>query len=174
LINAFQAPIILAALIWTIQTAAANEHTAQGVKKLETKSIRITADKLIAKMDAAEIDFIGNVKALQAGAVITSDRLKIIYDPDAVRHKDGSPMTETIRKIIASGRVKIVTENITAEADTAEYIIESAILVLTGEPSRLTRDGHLITGSKFTLQRSDGTLIVEGSGEDRVKAIFQP
>lgn len=173
-INTLQIPIIVAAVIWTLQIAAATERTDQTVKNSETKKIRITADKLIVRVDAAEIDFIGNVKAMQAGAVITADRLKIIYNPDSVYNKAGASKTETIRKIMASGRVKIETENILAEADTAEYTIKSAVLVLTGEPSRVTRDGHLITGPKFTLQQSNGTITVESRGEQRVKAIFQP
>lgn len=173
-IAAFQIPIIVAVVIWTLQIAAATERTDQNVKTSETEKIRITADKLIVRVDAAEIDFIGNVKAMQAGAVITADRLKIIYNPDTVYNKDGASKTETIRKIMASGRVKIETENILAEADTAEYTMKSAVLVLTGEPSRVTRDGHLITGPKFTLQQSNGTITVESRGDQRVKAIFQP
>ena len=173
-INALLLPIIAAAFIWTLQIAAATERADQAVKNSEAKKIRITADKLIVRVDAAEIDFIGNVKAMQAGAVITADRLKIIYNPDTVSNKDGALKTETIRKIMASGRVKIETEDILAEAEIAEYTIKSAVLVLTGDPSRVTRDGHLITGPKFTLQQSKGTITVESRGERRVKAIFQP
>ena len=154
--------------------ASASEPSDHRVQSSNTKTIRITADKLIAEIDAAEVEFLGNVKAQLSGTVITANRLKIIYDSSVVGKKGKSPRTEAIRKIIASGRVKIVYDNIVAEGDSAEYTIKSDIFMLAGKPSRVSRDGDLITGSKFTLQRSDGTLTVEGSGEERVRAIFNP
>ena len=166
--------IIVAGIGLTFQITAASEPSSHRVNISSTKTIRITADKMIAEIDAAEVEFFGNVKAQQSGTVITANRLKIVYDPSALRQKGDAPGTAAIRKIVAGGRVKIVHENIVAEGDLAEYTIKSNILIIYGNPSRLNRDGHLITGSKFTLQRSDGTLIVEGSGEDRVRAIFQP
>ena len=163
---------IVAAVGLTFQIAAAGEPTDHRVNISSTKTIRITADKLTAEIDAAEVEFLGNVKAQHSGTVITANRLKIVYDRSAVSKKGNSPKTAAFRKIIARGRVKIVYDNIIAEGDSAEFTIKSNIFVLTGKPSRVSRDGDLITGSKFTLQRSDGTLTVEGMGEDRVRAIF--
>ena len=162
----------MAAVGLTFKIAAASEPTDHRANVSSTKTIRITADKLTAEIDAAEVEFSGNVKAHQSGTVITANRLKIVYDRSAANKKGNSPKTGTIRKIIARGRVKIVYDNIVAEGVTAEYTIISDIIVLTGKPSRVSRDGDLITGSKFTLQRSDGTLTVEGMGADRVRAIF--
>ncbi|MGD9174685.1 MAG: LptA/OstA family protein [Desulfobacterales bacterium] len=163
---------IVAAVGLTFQIAAAGEPTDHRVNISSTKTIRITADKLIAEINAAEVEFLGNVKAQQSGTVITANRLIIVYDRSAVNNKGNSPKTDAIRKIIARGRVRIVYNNIVAEGDSAEYTIKFDIFVLTGKPSRVSRDGDLITGSKFTLQRSDGTLTVEGLGQDRVRAIF--
>ena len=170
--RSFKAMIILAAVGLTFQIAAANEPSDRRVDIANSQIIRITADKMVAEIDAAEVEFFGNVKAQQSGTVITANRLKIVYDPSAVAKKGNSPGNEAIRRIIASGQVKIVYENIVAEGDSADYSIKSDIFVLTGKPSRVSRDGDVITGSKFTLQRSDGTLTVEGSGESRVRAIF--
>jgi lipopolysaccharide export system protein LptA len=142
------------------------------VKKDENKKIRITADKLIAALDAGEIEFIGNVKATQTNTVITADRLKIIYTPAADKSQNRTPKLESIEKIIAQGRVKIIHEDIIAETDMAEYTMKSAVLVLTGEQSNVTQGGHSISGTKFTLYRSDGKLTVESNGEKRVKAVF--
>jgi lipopolysaccharide transport protein LptA len=127
---------------------------------------------LIAEIDAEEVEFLGNVKAQQSRTLITANRLKIVYDRSVVIKKGNSPKTDAIRKIIARGRVKIVHDDIIAEGDSAEYNKRSGIFVITGKPSSVSRDGDLITGSKFTLQRSDGTLNVESMGEIRVRAIF--
>jgi lipopolysaccharide export system protein LptA len=157
---------------WLHVSAAASPTMNTAVKKDENKKIRITADKLIAALDAGEIEFIGNVKATQTNTVITADRLKIIYTPAADKSQNRTPKLESIEKIIAQGRVKIIHEDIIAETDMAEYTMKSAVLVLTGEQSNVTQGGHSISGTKFTLYRSDGKLTVESNGEKRVKAVF--
>ena len=155
-------------------TAAAASEAVDANNPNKNNRIQITSDKLNAEVDAGEIEFIGNVKATQAGAVITSDRLKIIYDPDATKNKTGDIENVAIEKIIANGHVKIVTDNLIAETDRAEYTIISKVLVLLGEHSKVSQGGLSITGTKFTLNRSEEKLTVESSGENRIKAILQP
>ena len=158
-ISALQALIILTVFTGT-HTAAAASETIEANNANKTNGIQITSDKLNAAVDAGEIEFIGNVKATQAGAVITSDRLKIIYDPDATKNKTGD--------------IEIVTDNLIAETDRAEYTIKSKVLALLGEHSKVSQGGNSITGTKFTLHRIEGKLTVESSGENRIKAILQP
>jgi lipopolysaccharide export system protein LptA len=154
--------------VWIAQTIGPN------VKNNENEQIRIIADKLFAEIDAGVIEFVGNVKATQAETVITSDRLKIIYNPDANKGQTNVLKPVSIEKIIASGHVKINYNNIIAETDEAEYTIKSKVLVLKGEQSKVTQEGHSITGTKFTLQRADGKITVESSQKNRVKAVFHP
>ena len=73
----------------------------------ENEKIRIIADKLLAEIDAGVIEFVGNVKATQAETVVTSDRLKIIYTPEANKEPATVLKPVAIEKIIASGKVKI-------------------------------------------------------------------
>ena len=172
-------PFICALLALIMLTVFTGAHTAAAASEAmdtndtnnESNRIRITSDKLNADVDAGEIEFVGNVKATQADAVITSDRLKIIYDPD---NKTRDIKNVSIEKIIANGHVNIVTDNLSAETDRAEYTIKSKVLVLMGEQSKVSQGGHSITGTKFTLHRSEGNLTVESSGENRIKAILQP
>ena len=140
----------------------------------ENSRIRIAADKLVAEVDAGEIEFVGNVKATRTDAVITSDRLKIIYDPDILKNKTPASNNISIKKIIANGNVKIEIDNIIAETDRAEYTIKSKVLVLLGEQSKVSQGGHSITGTKFTLHRNEGKLTVESGEKNRIKAILQP
>lgn len=173
-VSILQASIIAIVFVWILQIAADAEATDSDAKNSKRRRIRITADRLVAKLGAAEIEFIGNVKATQAGALITADFLKVIYVPEALSYQGGTENIASIRKIIANGRVKIATDDIRAEADTAEYTVKSAVLVLKGAPSRVTRGAHSITGMKFTLHRTDGHITVESSGENRVTATFHP
>lgn len=141
-------------------------------KKDENKKIRITADKLIAGVNSGEIEFIGNVQATQAKMIITADRLKIIYAPDSIKSQSWAPKPESIEKVIAQGHVKIIHEDIIAETDLAEYTVKSAVLTLSGERSNITQRGNSISGTKFTLYRSDGKITVESNAQNRVKAVF--
>ena len=155
-------------------TASAPETTLTNDTNKENSPIRITADKLVAEVDAGELEFVGNVKTIQADTVITSDRLKIFYDPDTIKYKTPGNKMESIKKIIANGHVKIVTADIIAETDQAEYTVKSKVFVLRGEQSKIIQGGHSITGTKITLYRAEGKLSVESNGEDRIKAILQP
>ena len=170
LIGALYALIFV--FFWLQVSAAASTPIDTSTKKDENKKIRITADKLIAAVDAGEIEFIGNVKATQANTVITADRLKIFYTPDTIGSQTQTLKPESIEKIIAQGHVKIIHDDIIAETDMAEYTIKSAVLVLTGERSNVSQGGHSISGTKFTLYRSAGKITVESNEKNRVKAVF--
>jgi lipopolysaccharide transport protein LptA len=166
--------LIMLTVFTGTHTAAASSEAIDTNNPNKNNPIRITSDKLNAEVDAGEIEFIGNVKATQAGDVITSDRLKIIYNPDSTKNKTRDIENVTIEKIIANGHVKIVTDNLIAETNRAEYTVKSKVLVLLGEQSKVSQGGNSITGTKFTLHRIEGKLTVESSGENRIKAILQP
>ncbi len=165
---------LIGVFAWAHATVAASETIDPNVKNNENEKIRILADKLFAEVDAGVIEFVGNVKATHAETVISADRLKIIYNPDTIKSQTNALKPVSINKIIAKGHVKINYNNIIAETDEAEYTMKSEVLVLKGEHSKVTREGHSITGTKFTLQRSDGKITVESSEKNRVKAVFHP
>ncbi len=139
-----------------------------------SNKIQITADSMNAEGGGGFAEFIGNVKAVQGAFVISSDNLKIYYES----RKDGTkkPVAdeESIKKIVATGNVKISSDDKVALTDYAEYTTDTMILVLTGEGSKIISGNNSISGSKITLFRSDGRVKVESAGEKRVKALFYP
>ena len=163
---------LIGVFVWAHTTVAADQTISTPVSHNE--KIRITADKLFAEIDTGVIEFVGNVEATRAETVITADRLKIIYNPDATEGETNTLISASIEKIIASGNVKINYNKIIAETDEAEYTIKSEVIVLKGERSKVTQEGHSITGTKFTLHRADGKITVESSTKNRVKAVFGP
>jgi lipopolysaccharide export system protein LptA len=46
------------------------------------------------------------------------------------------------------------------------------VLILSGEHSNVIQGNYSISGTKFTLYRSAGKIIVESSEKNRVKAEF--
>jgi len=165
---------LIGVFVWAQETAAASDAADSNAKNNENEKIRIVADKLFAEVDAGIIEFVGNVKATQAETVVTADRLKIFYNPDATKGQPNALKSVSIEKIIASGHVKINYDNISAETDEAEYTMKSEVLVLKGAQSKVTQEGQSITGTKFTLHRADGKITVESSAKNRVKAVFLP
>ena len=80
----------------------------------------------------------------------------------------------SIKKIIATGDVKIRTEDLIAFTEEAVYETKTGTLTMTGTNSRVLSGKNSITGSTFIVSRENGDLIVEGSRQDRVQAVLFP
>jgi lipopolysaccharide export system protein LptA len=134
--------------------------------------IYVTADELISDSNAYSFEFIGNVKATQGNSVITSDRLKVLYNKDADHHDTPLADAQTIQKITAEGHVVITFEDRVAKAERAVYTTETKILVLSGPDSTITRGSDTISGEVITLYRNEERIKVESGKEKRVEAVF--
>lgn len=158
--------MLLAPFIW------AGEQPAPGDKEPTEKQIEIIADQFTTNNEEKYMDFTGDVRASQGNFVITSERLRIYYkaNPDSTKTQTGNQ--ESIKQIVASGDVKISSEKYNAEADLVEYDLDSTVLVLKGEDSKIKSGKNLITGSIITVNRKNGQIKVERGPEKRVKALF--
>jgi len=136
--------------------------------------IKVSADKLVSNAEQKYAEFIGDVKATQGNAVITSDTIRIYYEGDLLNpDKDNkSSQKSMIKKIVASGNVNVFSDQYTAKTDTMEYDLGTQVLVLTGENSIITSGKNSIVGSKITYYQADGRFRVEGSPNQRVNAVF--
>ena len=150
----------------------AGEQPALDDENRIDKQIEIIADQFTSNNEGKYMDFTGDVRASQGDFVITSEQLRIYYNanPDSTKNQTGNQ--ESIKQIVASGNVKISSEKYTAAADLVEYDLDSTVLVLKGENSTIKSGKNLITGSKITVNRTDGQIRVERSAEKRVKALF--
>lgn len=143
-----------------------------------TKKIHICADRLISDNNAGYADFTGNVRAVQGDTVITSDNLKIFYDKSPGERKKVTAGKESIKKMVAKGNVKIKLDGKLAVSEHAVYLKATNVLILTGANSKITSYNQdtgytdYISGNKITLNRADGCITVESSGEKRVEAEF--
>jgi lipopolysaccharide export system protein LptA len=138
------------------------------------EQIQIVADKLITNSAEKFAEFIGDVRASQGNLVITSERLRIYYrdDPDPNKDQTGGP--ESIKRVVASGNVQVSSEKYKAQTDQVEYDPDTQVLVLTGENSAVKSGKNILTGSKISVNRKNGQIKVEGSPQERVKAVFYP
>ena len=140
--------------------------------KNENTPIQITAKQLISNNEGQYVEFIGDVKATQADFVITSDLLRIYYRGNLLNNEEQSDDEEMLQKIVATGNVKIRTDQYSAETEKVECDTAAMTIILIGEDSRVYSGKNSITGSKIILYRRDGRVKVLGSKNKRIKAEF--
>lgn len=139
--------------------------------KQDLKKLHITADSLVASQNNQHIIFSGHVIALYELTTIMSDKLQVYYSD----HVDKEQLNNaSVKKIIASGNVQIELEGKTAKCDQAVYLTSTNSLTLTGEETRLQSENSYITGNKIIIYQNTGQIIVDGSDDKRVNAVFQP
>ena len=163
----------LVLVVWGMRLAASAQDPggSQGTAEQKEK-INVVADLLTSDSEARFAEFIGNVRATQGDTVITSDRLKIFYSERLADSKNPPAGESAVKRIVATGNVKISFDNRVATAQEAVYNSEAKILVLSGSPAKITGGTDSITGEKITYNRSDGRITVESGRNSRVEAVI--
>lgn len=139
----------------------------------ESQKIHIRADKVIADLDGGEARFVGNVRVTRGQTAVTSDKMDVYYK-DVDNKNENSEVKNSVRKIIATGNVKIHMEDLIAFTDEAIYITKTETLTLSGSNSRVISGENSISGSTFIVSRANGNIIVEGSKQVQVQAVLYP
>jgi lipopolysaccharide export system protein LptA len=160
--------VAAAALFANAAWAADEPKTGQP----ENEPIQIVADELISYNEEKYAEFIGNVKVTQGKFTITSDKLRINYQGELLDNEKKGGDGDLLKKIIATGNVKIVSEQYNAEAEKAEYDTAAMTVILSGENAKVISGKNSISGSKITLNQKSGQVMVKGSGTKRIKAEF--
>jgi lipopolysaccharide transport protein LptA len=132
----------------------------------------IISDRLVNNNTDKVAEFTGAVKATQGNFSITTDTLRIHYEGDLINPPKDTSTKNQVTKMVAIGRVHIVSDQYIADSDRAEYDPATDVLTLIGENSRVTSGQNSITGSKIILNRRDGKSFAESSGSSRVKAVL--
>ena len=166
--------MVMIALVTAAVLAANPAWTADQSQtgQADGEPIQILADQLISYNDDQYAEFVGNVKVTQGEFTITSDKLRIYYQGELLENEEKGRDQEFLKKIIATGNVKITSEQYNAEADKAEYDTETRTVILSGENAKVISGKNSIAGSKITLNQESGQVKVESSGARRIKAEF--
>ena len=173
--------IVLTASFLIGNTGFAADEKKAGAQQQDTEEqpILIKADQLISNNEEKYAEFIGNVIANQADFVITCDKLRIYYQGNLIDTEDGSNKEEKsnkdeskLKKIVATGDVKINSARYNAKSEKAEYDTETMVITLSGDNSTVISGKNSIVGSKIILYRRDSRVKVLGSKKRRVEATF--
>jgi lipopolysaccharide export system protein LptA len=145
----------------------------ESVQVEQSQRIHIKADKVIADLDGGNARFMGNVRVTRGLTTVTSDQMNVYYKDAENKNKNGE-VKSSLRKIIATGNVKIHMEDLIAFTDEAVYITETETLTMSGSNSRVISGENSITGSRFIVSRANGNIVVEGNNQDQVQAVLYP
>ena len=164
---------VTTATLITATTFAADKSKAEtSNEKSENTPIVITAEQLDSDNKAKFAEFIGNVRATQADFVITSDKLRIYYKGELLNTEEEQNNEDLLKKIVATGNVKVASDQFIAKSDKLEYDTATMTIVLIGENSTVINGKNSITGSKIIVYQKDGRVKVLGGKNKRIRAEF--
>mmetsp|Transcript_587 Transcript_587/g.395 ORF Transcript_587/g.395 Transcript_587/m.395 type:complete len:186 (-) Transcript_587:1771-2328(-) len=136
------------------------------------KKFHITSDRLVADSQKNFVAFIGNIKATHEDIFISADRLKIFYKKGGGKNNEKLSGKDSIKKIIATGNVKIKLENVFATSEKAVYTTDTKLIVLTGKNPKVVNGKNTITGNKIILNRKTKHIVVKSSEKKSVEAVL--
>ncbi|GAB6176633.1 hypothetical protein JCM16814_15240 [Desulfobaculum senezii] len=131
----------------------------------DTVPTKITSQKTVYDESGKTVVFTGDVLVTRPDMKIWSDKMTVHLTPSNTPDTPG-----TIRKIVATGNVRLKREGKTGTCRKAVYTAEDGLLTLTGKP--VLKDGeNSIAGKIIRLWLKDNRSEVE-SGDAPVEAIF--
>ena len=136
--------------------------------------------KIVIQSDTLEMDnkkkmvtFTGRVSAKNDDFVMDCEKM-VVYYISAPSKKGPKETSTEIDRIVATGKVEIVRSlGGTASADKAVYHQVLEQLVLTGNPV-VKQENNYVEGNRITLFIKEDRSVVEGSGDNRAKAVIFP
>lgn len=138
---------------------AQGANVAFGTFKADpTLPVEVTADSLDVNQADGSAEFIGNVLVGQGEMRLSAQKVLVIYNQEA----------GGIDRMLATGDVVLVNGPDAAEADRADYTIDSGVIVMTGNVL-LTQGENALTSDSMTVNLTTGTAKMVG----RVKTILK-
>ncbi len=128
------------------------------IKADPTLPVEVTSDLLDVNQANGSAEFTGNVLVGQGEMRLSAQRVLVIYNETA----------SGIERLEATGDVILVNGPDAAQADRADYSIDSGVIVMTGDVL-LTQGPNALTSDKMTVNLTTGTANMVG----RVKTILQ-
>ena len=153
-----RAHILSIALSLCATAPGAQTNVAFGAIKADPSlPVEVTADTLDVNQADGSAEFKGNVKVGQGEMRMSAARVLVIYDQEK----------RTIQRMEAVGDVILVNGPDAAEAQRADYSVDSGVIIMTGDVL-LTQGSSALTSDRMTVNLATGTAQMDG----RVKTIF--
>jgi len=147
------------ALISSAVTAQSASIAFGTIKADPTLPVEVTADALEVNQTDGSAEFQGNVLVVQGVMRLSADTVLVSYKPEQ----------KGIDQLEAIGNVILVNGPDAAEAERAEYTIDSGTVVMTGNVL-LSQGSSTLTSNQMVVNLNTGTAQMSG----RVKTILNP
>ena len=146
---------LTAAVLLTLLSGPALAQGAQvafgGMQQDTSAPVEVTADQLQVNQSDGTALYTGNVVIGQGEMRLTAPRVLIVYAEGQDR----------IDRMEASGGVTLVNGDEAAEAENADYSIDTGTVVMTGNVL-LTQGDNALTSERMVVNLEDGTAQMEG------------
>lgn len=119
--------------------------------------VEVTAETLNVSQDDGTAIFTGNVVVGQGGMRLNAPKVTVIY----------SETGGSVSRMEATGGVTLVSDQEAAEAERADYNVETGIIVMTGNVL-LTQGQNALTSDRMEVDIRDNTARMTG----RVKTVL--
>jgi len=165
--------IVLVSIGLVLPVPVGSESIQKEFEKTGPKAIVIRSNTLEMDNKQKVVQFKGDVNAEKDDFVITCEKMLVYYE-NSTAEKRGGDLGTSIKKIVATGNVKIKrAQGGVATADKAVYYQQDEKMVLTGRP--IVKQGDdFVEGDIITTFLKEDRVVVESSGEKRVKAMIFP
>lgn len=146
--------------LWSAPVDAQGANVAFGTVKADPSlPVEVTADSLDVNQNTGSAKFEGNVLVGQGEMRLSANRVLVIYKKDR----------QGIQRLEAVGNVILVNGPDAAEAERADYSIDTGVIVMSGNVL-LTQGQNALTSDRMTVNLTQGTAQMNG----RVKTILVP
>lgn len=132
-------------------------------------STDIVSDKMTYSGQDNEVVFSGNVHVLRPDFELWADELRVFLKQGQI--EEAREQQENIEKIVASGQVRIQSEQREGLSDLLTYYPQTGVARLEGNP-RLVEDQNSVEGQTIILNMKNNTSEVLGGTDKRVRVIF--
>ena len=128
--------------------------------------VKIFADTGIYKGE--KTDLRDNVRVVQEGSVVTSDRMDILRVKEKLTSDTSSIKLGAIRRIVGTGNFRYVTEDNDIRGQKGVYEREKNIMTVTGDVTVIQPDGKRVKAETMTYDTKTGRVRFSGdcSGQD--------
>ncbi|MEX0279623.1 MAG: LptA/OstA family protein [Arenibacterium sp.] len=150
---------ILFALAGSFASAQSTNLAFGAIKADPSLPVEVTADSLDVNQEDGSAEFRGNVEVGQGPMRLSAARVLVIYDETR----------RQIQRMEAVGDVVLVNGPDAAEAERADYSIDTGVIVMSGDVL-LTQGGNALTSDRMTVNLTTGTAQMNG----RVRTILNP
>lgn len=149
---------LCAAIPAIVPAYAQGTNVAFGTIRQDTSQpVEVTADNLSVDQASGTAVFTGNVLIGQGEMRLSAARVKVVY----------KAQNAGIASLEATGGVTLVAGQDAAEANRADYDIDSGTIVMTGNVL-MTQGPSALTAERMSVDLKDGTAQMSG----RVKTIL--